>query len=461
MDEGGGAGIDAPGRLARDQHARRLHDFAADDEFLQIAAGQAARGAIDPGCLDAEAGHDIFGVARAGAQVQEAVARQLLARPGRQDDVFGQRHVRYGGVAQPLFRHATHAGLAPAIRRHAANRPAVEEDGIRPAGQRLADQGRGQERLPVAGHAGNPDDFACPHLQADLLQIGAELLFGRHRQPVQGQSDLAGGPAAGRRRAEGLADHHLGQAAGGLLARRAGCNHPAATQDGGVMAQRPDFLQLVRDVEDRTTFAGQPAQRLEQDGHFLRRQDRGRLVHDDQTRVLQQAAHDLNPLALADGEIADHAVRVQLQAVAARDVDDTAAQVALRQLRRDAERNILGDAQGFEQREMLEDHADAFGPCLRGPVRGKGPTAQRHRAGVGPQDAVDNLHQGGFAGAVFAQQGMDLALADVERDVIVRQDAGKRPGDAVELQKGLRHAVHPTRLRRPLRRVDAEAAPRP
>ena len=35
------AGIDAPGRLADHQNRRLAQNFAADDEFLQIAAGQA------------------------------------------------------------------------------------------------------------------------------------------------------------------------------------------------------------------------------------------------------------------------------------------------------------------------------------------------------------------------------------------------------------------------------------
>ena len=37
----GGAGVDAPGRLADHQHHGVAEDFAADDEFLQVAAGQA------------------------------------------------------------------------------------------------------------------------------------------------------------------------------------------------------------------------------------------------------------------------------------------------------------------------------------------------------------------------------------------------------------------------------------
>ena len=40
-DHGGGAGIHAPGRLADDEDRGVTKDLAPDDEFLQIAAGQA------------------------------------------------------------------------------------------------------------------------------------------------------------------------------------------------------------------------------------------------------------------------------------------------------------------------------------------------------------------------------------------------------------------------------------
>ena len=39
-DEPGGAGIEAPGRLMRDQHGRLAVEFARDDDLLLVAAGQ-------------------------------------------------------------------------------------------------------------------------------------------------------------------------------------------------------------------------------------------------------------------------------------------------------------------------------------------------------------------------------------------------------------------------------------
>src|SRR5438046_2588142 len=38
-NDGGGAGVDAPGRLADHKHGRVTENFAADDELLQVAAG--------------------------------------------------------------------------------------------------------------------------------------------------------------------------------------------------------------------------------------------------------------------------------------------------------------------------------------------------------------------------------------------------------------------------------------
>jgi hypothetical protein len=102
----------------------------------------------------------------------------------------------------------------------------------------------------------------------------------------------------------------------GLFARVAGGDHLAQPQHRRVFAERADLFELVADVEDRGAFLGELPQRVEQDLHLLRGQHRGGLVHDQQLRVLQQAADDLDPLALAGGQIAHQPVGVERQAVA-------------------------------------------------------------------------------------------------------------------------------------------------
>jgi hypothetical protein len=49
-------------------------------------------------------------------------------------------------------------------------------------------------------------------------------------------------------------------------------------------------------------------------------------------------------------------------------------------------------------------------------------------------EAVEDVHQGRLAGAVLAQQGVDLALLDGEVDAVVRDDPWKPLADPLELE---------------------------
>ena len=53
--------------------------------------------------------------------------------------------------------------------------------------------------------------------------------------------------------------------------------------------------------------------------------------------------------------------------------------------------------------------------------------------------ARDDLHQRGLAGAVLADQGMDLARADREADVLERLDARELLRDAAHLEQNVTH----------------------
>ena len=49
--------------------------------------------------------------------------------------------------------------------------------------------------------------------------------------------------------------------------------------------------------------------------------------------------------------------------------------------------------------------------------------------------AGDDLDQGGFARAVFADEGVDFAGAEVEGDALERLDAGEGLGNGCELKE--------------------------
>ena len=66
--------------------------------------------------------------------------------------------------------------------------------------------------------------------------------------------------------------------------------------------------------------------------------------------------------------------------------------------------------------------------------------AHRHavddeRAGVGPLGAGDDLDQGRFAGAVLADERVDLAGAEVERHALERAEAGEGLANGASVEK--------------------------
>jgi hypothetical protein len=83
---------------------------------------------------------------------------------------------------------------------------------------------------------------------------------------------------------------------------------------------------------------------------------------------------------------------------------------------------------------VLVDHADPGGHGVAG-------TGELHRLAVhqdatlvGAQQAEQHVHQGGLAGAVLAQQGVDLAGLDHQVDAVVGGEGPEPLGDALELE---------------------------
>ena len=120
-----------------------------------------------------------------------------------------------------------------------------------------------------------------------------------------------------------FAHHHFRHGAGSFVFRRAFGHHLAHPHNGRRVAQSLYLFQLVRNIEDRNTFFRQAAERLEKFFNFLRRQNRRRFVHDQQGRVLQQAPHYLNPLALANRQRVHVAVGIERQPILGRNFPDS------------------------------------------------------------------------------------------------------------------------------------------
>jgi hypothetical protein len=234
------------------------------------------------------------------------------------------------------------------------------------------------------------------------------------------------------------ADHGPGERRLGRTLARHRLDRLAAPQHGDPIRDLEHLVQLVGDEDDRLPVGLQAVDDPEELACFLRRQDGGRLVEDEDVCAPVERLQDLHPLLLADGDLAHERRRIDHEPEALRKLLDAALGRPLVEqdpvAGLDAEDDVLGHGHHRDEHEVLVDHPD---PRLDGVAR----RAERDRLaveqdlpGVRLVEAVEDVHQRRLAGAVLAQQRVDLALLNVERDVVVGNDAREHLADPSHLE---------------------------
>ena len=94
------------------------------------------------------------------------------------------------------------------------------------------------------------------------------------------------------------------------------------------------------------------------------------------------------------------------------------------------ERDVLGDRERLDQTEVLVHHPDARLDRVARRVKLDRPAAYLDLPLVGPVEAREDVHQRRLAGPVLPEERVHLAARDLERDVVVRDDAGEALRDA-------------------------------
>ena len=111
--------------------------------------------------------------------------------------------------------------------------------------------------------------------------------------------------------------------------------------------------------------AARPRMIVEELLRLGRRQDRGRLVEDQDVALAIQRLQDLDPLADADGEVLDGRIGIDVQAVLLGELDDAlAGDAPVEGAERPgdalgAERDRFDHVEDGHELEVLVDHADA------------------------------------------------------------------------------------------------------
>ena len=316
----------------------------------------------------------------------------------------------------------------------AADKPRAKGSHRAARGARKPEEALHELRGAAAHEAREAHDLAARDLQGDVLEArAAEVVEREHALPR-----LAGLPGAALR--DRGAHHHARDLAGRGVGDAPLGHERAVAQHRVGVAELKDLGHLVRDEDERGALVAQGPHDLEEVLDLGGVERRGGLVQDEQLRVEEERAADLQQLLLALLEVGDERGGVDVHAQALEEVARLGDHGPLveREERAGlllAEEDVLVGEKVVEEVELLVDEGDARlldrldrGSGEVGAVEGDG-------AGVGRVRAGQDVHEGGLARAVLAEKGVDLPARDVEVHAPQDGDAAERLVDAAHGEK--------------------------
>ena len=203
----------------------------------------------------------------------------------------------------------------------------------------------------------------------------------------------------------------------------------------------------MRHIDHRRALGLHPRQQGEQPLDLARFQRRGRLIENKELAAPAQRLGDGNELALGEAQSIDTGIGVRRKfelgergprlfphgvAINGRNAKPAAH-------RRVVQRQVFGNRQGRDESQLLRNGGNARRDGIVRAAEVIGLAINRDLALIGPVHAAQNPRQRRFAGAVLADQGVDLARHHVEIDTIERARRAELLGDAA---RAGRRSIH-------------------
>ena len=439
MDVLDGPDVEPARWLRGNDEADRDRELTSDDDFLLVAAGEGPGVGIDRRRPDIKVLDALGGPLADCLEIEDPVLAVRGLVVAVENVVFGHGHradepvaaAVLGDVRDADVGHPARAGLLDVL---AGDGGFARVDRSQP-GNRLDELG-----LAIALDAGDDHDLARPDIEVDsldhhLVAIVADL------QVANAQDDLAWlRLALGHDQLDIAPDHEVREllARGRLRVRRAG--DAAATEHDDVVGDLQDLVELVGDEDDRRARRRERANDPEQLLGLVWRQNRARLVQDEDVAVPVEGLQDLHPLAYTDGEILDLRVRIDVQLVLLGELDDPLSRRTPIERAEGPAHGLCAECHGLDhvedrhEHEVLVDHADAGLDGAHGIVEDAFLAIDEDLAGIGLVQARQDVHERRLAGAVLAEQAEHLATVCLDRDLVVCEHAGKPFRDVAQLK---------------------------
>ncbi len=232
----------------------------------------------------------------------------------------------------------------------------------------------------------------------------------------------------------------------------------AVAQDGRAVAHPHHLGDPVGDEDHRRAGVAEPVEHAEEAAGLGAGERGRRLVEDQHARVGAQRAGDHHQLPLGRAQRRDRAARVDRDLHPLEQLAGAAVQLAEGDARRGvepglADEEVLGDRQLLDDLDLLRHVGDALGARV-----GRGGEADDLAVeldgavvGAGRPDAGQDLDERRLAGAVVADQRVDLAGLEPEVDAA----EGRHAGELLAEPLGFEHVGHDDHRGRAERRCSA------
>ena len=319
-----------------------------------------------------------------------------------------------------------------------------------PAGDLVeAGEAADELRLAVAVYAGDADNLAAAHVEADAAHRVALVQVARHLQAAHLEHGVRGlGRALVDDELDGASDHHVRELLLVRVLRVDRADALAAAEDGDAVGDLHNLIELVRDEEDALALAGELAHRRHELLNLLRGEDGGRLVEYEYLVVAVEHLQNLHALLHTDGDVLHLGVEVDLEAVALGELLHALAglllldEAQLRRLR--AEDDVVQHREHVDELEVLMHHAYVQGRGVVGVLYPDLLAVLLDDALLRLVEPEQHAHKRALARAVLAQQGVNLAAPELKRYVVVGNDARELLGDVEHLNDVFRLCSHRT-----------------
>ena len=433
MNELDGADIHSTGGLGGDEQTRVGSKFAGDDDFLLVTTGQGLRRCLYRRCADVIVLDEFCGEVVHGFAVADTLRRELLLIESIQHHVVGDGVLPDNPVLLPIFRDMSDAEVVHIMGAEPERIRSVHHHRRRLVFAQTC-QRLHQLALPVALNACDANNLSGFHRERNIADrwqtqtaVDVEALHIKH--DVFGHCRLLVDPQQ-----NAPAHHHLGQARLVCFVRGRSADDLSSTQHLNGVRESKNFPEFVGDEDDCDSVVREATHHLEKLVCFLRRENRGWLIHDQDFCFSIQSLQDLYPLLGAHGEVFDFGVHIDFEPI----LFGQACHLCRRFLHVDenrlmrfvTENDVLRHGEHRHQLEMLMHHADATANGVARTLQRNLRAIHENLALVRLVQPVDHLDQGRLTRTVFSQQPNDLTLVDSQRHVVVGDDSGKALGDA-------------------------------